>query len=55
MLFAVAENYRGDDPTAGVTTMKPAVRSKGHMTWGAEQIARPSRSVTRWDDCAAGY
>lgn len=39
MLFAVAENYRGDDPTAGVTTMKPAVRSKGHMTWGAEQIA----------------
>src|SRR5262249_32298522 len=39
MLFAVAENYRGDDPTAGVKAAKPPVRSKGHMTWGSEQIA----------------
>lgn len=39
MLFAVAENYRADDPTAGVKAAKPAVRSKGHMTWGAAQIA----------------
>jgi integrase/recombinase XerD len=39
MLFAVAENYRGDDPTAGVKAARPAVRSRGHMTWGAEQIA----------------
>jgi integrase/recombinase XerD len=39
MLFAVAENYRGDDPTAGVKAAKPPVRSKGHMTWGDEQIA----------------
>jgi hypothetical protein len=39
MLFAVAENYRGDDPTSGVKAVKPAVRSKGHMTWDADQIA----------------
>jgi integrase/recombinase XerD len=39
MLFAVAENYRGDDPTSGVKAVKPTVKSKGHMTWGAEQIA----------------
>jgi integrase/recombinase XerD len=39
MLFAVAENYRGDDPTSGVVAVKLAVKSKGHMTWGAEQIA----------------
>jgi len=39
MLFAVAENYRGDDPTAGVKPVKLAVKSKGHMTWGKDQIA----------------
>lgn len=39
MLFAIAENYRADDPTAGVKAAKPAVRSKGHMTWGAAEIA----------------
>jgi integrase/recombinase XerD len=39
MLFAVAENYRVDDPTAGVKAAKPALRSKGHMTWGSPEIA----------------
>jgi integrase/recombinase XerD len=39
MLFAVKENYRADDPTAGVKATKPPVKSKGHMTWGDEQIA----------------
>ena len=39
MLFAVAKNYRGDDPTAGVIAAKPPVKSHGHMTWGDEQIA----------------
>lgn len=39
MLFAVAENIRADDPTAGVKATKPQVRSKGHLTWGDEQIA----------------
>jgi integrase/recombinase XerD len=38
MLFAVAENYRADDPTAGVKAARPAVKSIGHMTWGDEQI-----------------
>jgi hypothetical protein len=39
MLFAIAENYRGDDPTSGVKPVKLIVKSKGHMTWGDEQIA----------------
>jgi integrase len=39
MLFAIAENYRATDPTAGVRVTKPSVRSKGHMTWGSDQIA----------------
>jgi integrase/recombinase XerD len=40
MLFAIAENYRADDPTSGVKTVKPRVKSMGHMTWGDEQIAQ---------------
>jgi integrase len=39
MLFAVKENYRADDPTSGVKAAKPAVKSRGHMTWGNAQIA----------------
>jgi integrase len=39
MLFAVKENYRADDPTATAKAAKPPVKSKGHMTWGDEQIA----------------
>jgi integrase len=39
MLFAVAENYRADDPTAGLKAARPAVKSKGHMTWGHAEIA----------------
>src|SRR5262249_34461032 len=39
MLFAVAENYRADDPTVSVKAAKPAVKSKGHMTWGDAEIA----------------
>jgi hypothetical protein len=39
MLFAIAENYRADDPTAGVKAAKPAVRSREHMTWGTPEIA----------------
>jgi integrase len=39
MMFAVAENYRADDPTAGVKAAKPAVKSRGHMTWGGTEIA----------------
>jgi integrase len=39
MLFAIKENFRADDPTAGVSAAKPAVKSRGHMTWGDEQIA----------------
>ena len=39
MLFAIKENYRADDPTAGVRAMRPSVKSSGHMTWGDEQIA----------------
>ena len=39
MLFAIAENYRGDDPTAGIKAAKPTVKSRGHMTWGAAEIA----------------
>ena len=39
MLFAIAKNYRGDDPTAGVSAAKPPVKSHGHMTWGDAQIA----------------
>lgn len=37
MLFAVKENYRADDPTAGLKAI--AVKSRGHMTWGDDQIA----------------
>jgi integrase len=40
MLFAVAENYRADDPTNGARAAKPAIKSMGHMTWGDEQIAQ---------------
>lgn len=39
MLYAVKENYRADDPTAGVMAMKPPTKSGGHMTWGDAQIA----------------
>ncbi len=39
MLFAISENYRADDPTAGVKAARPAVKSRGHMTWGAAEIA----------------
>jgi integrase/recombinase XerD len=39
MLFAISENYRADDPTAGVKPAKPPVRSRGHMTWGDAEIA----------------
>jgi hypothetical protein len=39
MLFAISENYRADDPTAGITIAKPTVKSDGHLTWGDEQIA----------------
>jgi integrase len=39
MLFAVKENYRADDPTAGVNAARPVIKSHGHMTWGEEQIA----------------
>jgi integrase/recombinase XerD len=39
MVFAIAENYRCDDPTAGVKAAKPTVKSRGHMTWGAAEIA----------------
>ena len=45
MLFAIAENYRGDDPTAGVKAAKPAVKSRGHMTWGAAEIAAYVRPI----------
>jgi integrase/recombinase XerD len=38
MLFAVAQNYRADDPTTGVRVAKPAVKSRGNMTWGDPQI-----------------
>jgi hypothetical protein len=37
--FAVRENYRADDPTAGVNAARPPVKSRGYMTWGAAQIA----------------
>ncbi|MFY9882654.1 MAG: hypothetical protein WAK39_25160 [Pseudolabrys sp.] len=39
MLFAIKENYRAEDPTAGVTAARPIIKSHGHMTWGEEQIA----------------
>ena len=38
MLFAIAENYRADDPTSGVNAARPAVKGIGHMTWGDQQI-----------------
>jgi integrase/recombinase XerD len=38
MLFAIKENYRADDPTAGVNATRPVVKSHGHMTWRKEQI-----------------
>jgi integrase/recombinase XerD len=37
MAFAIAEGYRPNDPTANVKAVK--VKSRGHMTWGDEQIA----------------
>lgn len=50
MLFAISENYRADDPTAGITIAKPAVKSDGHLTWGNEQIAtyRDRIKLGRW-------
>jgi|SRR6476661_452996 integrase len=39
MLFAIKENFRADNPTAGVRAARPPVKSKGHMTWGDDQIA----------------
>jgi integrase len=39
MLFAIAQNYRADDPTAGVNAAKPLVKSRGHMTWEQPEIA----------------
>jgi integrase len=39
MLFAIKENYRADDPTAGVSATKSPTKSKGHITWGDGQIA----------------
>lgn len=39
MLFVIKENFRPDDPTAGVRAGKPPVKSRGHMTWGDDQIA----------------
>jgi integrase len=38
MLFAIAQNYRADDPTAGVHAAKPKVKSRGHMTWQQPEI-----------------
>jgi hypothetical protein len=29
-LFAIKENYRADDPTAGVSAARPAIKSHGH-------------------------
>jgi hypothetical protein len=43
MMFAVAENYRADDPTGGVRAARPAIKSTGHMTWGDEQWKAPDR------------
>jgi integrase len=39
MLFAIDQNYRADDPTAGVRPIKVG-KSHGHMTWGDEQISQ---------------
>ena len=38
MLFAIAQNYRADDPTAGLNAAKPGVKSHGHMTWQQPEI-----------------
>ena len=35
MLFAIAQNYRADDPTAGVNAAKPKVKSRGHIDLAA--------------------
>jgi integrase/recombinase XerD len=37
MQFAIKEGCRADDPTAGIKAF--SVKSRGHMTWGEEQIA----------------
>src|SRR5262249_30481906 len=39
MLYAISENYRADDPTAGLRAAKSPTRSRGHMTWRDAQIA----------------
>ena len=39
ILFAISENYRADDPTAGARLAKVG-RVYGHMTWGDEEIAQ---------------
>lgn len=39
MLFAIEDNYRADDPTTGVKVAKRPVKSRGHLSWGAAQIA----------------
>jgi len=37
MLFAIAQNYRADDPTKDVRPMRVA-KSRGHMTWEQPEI-----------------
>ena len=37
MLFAVAQNYRADDPTKDVRPVRVA-KSRGHMTWEQPEI-----------------
>ena len=37
MLFAIAQNYRADDPTKDVRPVRVA-RSRGHMTWEQPEI-----------------
>ena len=39
MLFAIKENDRAEDATAGVTGARPIIKRHGHKTWGEEQIA----------------
>ena len=37
MLFAIAQNYRADDPTKDVRPVR-TVKSRGHMTWEHPEI-----------------
>jgi integrase len=51
MLFAIAQNIRADDPTAGMRPVR-VDKSRGHMTWDAPQIAayrdkHPNGTVAR--------